>query len=402
MLHVRELMFQNWVPDPLHGSPFRPKRGCPKVGPFRVLGRDCRPSAGRTLCRCYSRSSQSVVAVLGAQMRSQDSRRDGAWRVAKHMARLGIGTASRNKNNRLRRILLWASHIQDLRSSCEICCSVAAGIRGISRVWRCLSRTLFAGGRGRNAPKRRPPARYGKRKLNDCCLSLTPHCLTEPLCLMQLLELLNPSSLCQSPSNKCDSQVMGSEPFRPQFQNSRVQFGHSWYSLQPSSKEWDWISRQTCFHSSRQPKPKEFARPLQQTREVPWEVVRDSAAQIFSPSNHPSAMCFCVLHGFCKSNHVHWSVGTAPSARHDLGTAPVPLRVRRGLLCSRVSVPRSWPLRRITVHRSSRGFSRGTTTVCESASHSQPEQEGNQTEPISTLHLLLKHWQVIRTGILEV
>ena len=189
------------------------------MGPFRVLGRDCRPSAGRTLCRCYSRSSQSVVAVLGAQMRSQDSRRDGAWRVAKHVARLGMGTASCKKTT-------------DFAGSYfgRLTFRTYAGIaKSVAQLRLKFERFLVCGGASA-APSLLGDAggmrlsgghqlRYGKRKLNDCCLSLTPHCLTEPLCLMQLLELLNPSSLCQSPSNKCDSQVMGSEPFRPQFQN---------------------------------------------------------------------------------------------------------------------------------------------------------------------------------------
>ena len=34
-------------------------------------------------------------------------------------------------------------------------------------------------------------------------------------------------------------------------------------------------------------------------------------------------------------------------------------------------------------------FTKDTTTVCERASHSQPEQEGNQNEQISTLDLLI-------------
>ena len=271
MDRIQELMFQNWVPDHLQKGPFRPKRLCPQVGSCRFLRRDCRPSAGRTLCRCYSRSSQSVVAVLGAQMRSQDARRDGAWRVATYGA-LG----NRNRVSQKKKTTDFArSYFGRLTSR-----TYASIAKSFAQLRLEFERFLVCGGasaappllgrRGKYAPKRRPPARYGNRKLNDCCLSLTPHCLTEPLCLMQLLKLLNPSSLCQSPSNKCDSQVVVSEPFRPQFQNiSRVQFGPSWCSLQPSAKEWDWISRQTCFHSSRQPKPKEFARPLQQTREVP-------------------------------------------------------------------------------------------------------------------------------------
>ena len=53
-----------------------------------------------------------------------------------------------------------------------------------------------------------------------------------------------------NPFKNCDNQIMGSEPLRPQFRKrSKVQFGPSWYSLQPSPKEWGWISRQTCFHS---------------------------------------------------------------------------------------------------------------------------------------------------------
>ena len=66
----------------------------------------------------------------------------------------------------------------------------------------------------------------------------------------------------------CDSQAMGSEPLRRQFRNiSRVQFGPSWHSLQPSSKVWDWICRQTCFHSFHRcpcssTVTKEFVRPL--------------------------------------------------------------------------------------------------------------------------------------------
>ena len=124
---------------------------------------------------------------------------------------------------------------------------------------------------------------------------------------------------------------------------------------------------------------------------------------------------FCVFHGFCKSNHIHGSVGKAPLACHDLGTAP---RFSHFLVHvtmwsqyhEHVGVPESstWSVytslgaRFVAISKNhsasefTRVVTRDTTTVCERASHSQPEQEGTQNEPISTLDLLLKHWQVIR------
>ena len=140
-------------------------------------------------------------------------------------------------------------------------------------------------------------------------------------------------------------------------------------------------------------------------------------------SNH-----FCVLHGVCKRNHVRGSVGKAPSARHDLGTAPrfshflvhvstwsrhhEPVGARPPKASASRASTRVILVSHSCVHESRCPFhshceksqcvgvhgvfTRDTTTICERASHSQPEQESDQNEPISTLDLLLKHWQVMQ------
>ena len=52
--------------------------------------------------------------------------------------------------------------------------------------------------------------------------------------------------------------------------------------------------------------------------------MRDSISQIPSLKSPLSDVShhFFVFHGFCRGNHIHWSVRKASSVHYDLSTAP--------------------------------------------------------------------------------